>query len=310
MNSYLIKRDPGLSARGVLPKRNEKNKSLFETSISTNKRNPGSKKLVVGDNIYIAEKKYGIYALGVVSYISDIIEIKSIEEGISLFKSNKRLDANYWMIKITDFDIALKKGKKSTLRFQEYQIHQKLLNRTIPLIGPLEKAKYWQGIISLDEEKTNYIKNPLYEKEHELKSEIPSNLKMDIYSLFNQKLRIGHWIDIDHFVPKSAGGPGNIIENLVPIGLGLNRYKSNSIPKGLFVVANKEYPRLKKFCLKSFLSTKKNFLRRTSFPDALDKAQKMNQYIKKHFTIDECKMFYKKVMALHHPEYVKIIESF
>ena len=29
-------------------------------------------------------------------------------------------------------------------------------------------------------------------------------------------------------------------------------------------------------------STNKNFLRRTSFPEALDKAQKMNQYIKKN----------------------------
>ena len=43
-----------------------------------------------------------------------------------------------------------------------------------------------------------------------------------------------HIIDIDHFVPKSLGGPGNIEENLVPVGLSLNRYKSNQVPSGLF----------------------------------------------------------------------------
>ena len=308
MNSYLIKRDPGLSDKGVIPKRKENNKSLFETAIKKN--SPVSSKLLLGDIIYIAETKYGIYAKGMVSTIFDIVEIKSMDEAIKFYKKYKTIDANYWMTKIIDFDKAIGQNSNAILKFQEYQINQKLLSRTIPLIGPLDKAKFWQGMVLLDEEKTNYIENPLYEEEHELKAEIPSSLKMDIYSLFNQKLRITHWIDIDHFVPKSAGGPGNIIENLVPIGLGLNRYKSNSIPRGLFEVANKDYPNLKKFCLNSFLSSKNNFLRRTSFPDALDKAQKMNQYIRKNFTINECKIFYKKVMAMHFPEYVKIIESF
>ena len=308
MNFYLIKRDPGLSDKGVIPKRKENNKSLFETAIK--KKSPVSSKLLLGDNIYIAEKRYGIYAKGKVSKILDIVEIKSIDEAIKFYKKYKKIDANYWMTKIIDFDKAIDQNNNTILKFQEYQINQKLLSRTVPLIGPLDKAKFWQGMVSLDQEKIDYIENPLYEDEDELKSEIPSSLRMDIYSLFNQKLRIQHWIDIDHFVPKSAGGPGNIIENLVPMGLGLNRYKSNSIPKGLFEVANKDYPHLKKFCLKSFLSSNKDFLRRTSFPDALDKAQKMNQYIKKNFTINECKVFYKKVMAIHYPEYVKIIESF
>ena len=308
MNYYLIKRDPGLSDKGVLLKRNENNKSFFETAIKN--KSPLSSKLLLGDNIYIAEKRYGIYAKGKVSKVLDIVEIKSIDEAIKFYKKYKKIDANYWMTKIIDFDKAIDKNNNTILKFQEFQVNQKLLSRTIPLIGALDKAKFWQGMVSLDQEKIIYIENPLYEDEDELKPDIPSSLKMDIYSLFNQKLRIQHWIDIDHFVPKSAGGPGNIIENLVPMGLGLNRYKSNSIPKSLFEVANKDYPNLNIFCLKSFLSTSKNFLRRTSFPEALDKAQKMNQYIKKNFTIDECKVFYKKVMAIHHPEYVKIIESF
>jgi hypothetical protein len=44
-------------------------------------------------------------------------------------------------------------------------------------------------------------------------------------------------IDIDHHVPKSVGGPGNIIENLIPMGPSYNRAKSDSIPSYLFKYA-------------------------------------------------------------------------
>ena len=37
--------------------------------------------------------------------------------------------------------------------------------------------------------------------------------------------------------PKHFGGPGNIIENLVPVGFSLNRYKSDSIPRSFLQVA-------------------------------------------------------------------------
>lgn len=46
-----------------------------------------------------------------------------------------------------------------------------------------------------------------------------------------------HFFDVDHVVPASLGGPGNIEENLVPLGSGINRSKGNQVPSGLFYVA-------------------------------------------------------------------------
>jgi CRISPR/Cas system Type II protein with McrA/HNH and RuvC-like nuclease domain len=46
-----------------------------------------------------------------------------------------------------------------------------------------------------------------------------------------------HIIDIDHFVPRSIGGPGNIIENLIPISASINRKKSNHVPSKLLDLA-------------------------------------------------------------------------
>ena len=131
---------------------------------------------------------------------------------------------------------------------------------------------------------------------------------MDLYSLFNKNLQVSHWIDIDHFVPKSAGGPGNIIENLVPVGLSLNRYKGNSIPTGLFKVAS-EMNDLKKYCKKYFFKKEQGFLKQTKYPEAFKNACKINEKVKS-FHIDDAKEFYKKVMSNHHPEYVRIINSF
>ena len=45
-----------------------------------------------------------------------------------------------------------------------------------------------------------------------LESKIPNSLRLDLYSLFNKKCKLSTWIDIDHFVPQSIGGPGNIPE--------------------------------------------------------------------------------------------------
>ena len=131
---------------------------------------------------------------------------------------------------------------------------------------------------------------------------------MELYNLFNAKMQVSHWIDIDHFVPKSSGGPGNIIENLVPVGFSLNRYKSNSIPTGLFKVAS-EMPSLKKFCKEEFVEGHPGFLRKKRYPTAYDNAKRINDIVAE-LPIDEAKEFYRNVMQKHHPGYVKILESF
>src|SRR5690606_41600596 len=47
-------------------------------------------------------------------------------------------------------------------------------------------------------------------------------------------------IDINHHVPRDVGGPGNIMENLIPMGANYNRAKGNSVPSFLFQYAQEK----------------------------------------------------------------------
>ena len=64
------------------------------------------------------------------------------------------------------------------------------------------------------------------------------------------------------------------------------------------------------FCKNEYLTSKEEFLRRPKYANAFDSACKINDKIKKSFTIEEAKTFYKSVMNKHYPEYIKILDLF
>ena len=57
-NTYLIKRSPDLTDKGILIKKNIQKKGYSESGVNR----PPSLKLNVGDIIYVSETNYGIYA--------------------------------------------------------------------------------------------------------------------------------------------------------------------------------------------------------------------------------------------------------
>ncbi len=255
--------------------------------------------------VYIYETNYGIYAKGSINELGDIVKIDNLDDAVKFYNKNK-LDSNYWMEQLVKFSNKKTQNEKMSMNYQEYSINQTLLPKTVPLIGELENLKHRQGGMTiLDNETVKHIENPSFQHLNKLELEIPMNLRLDIYSLFNTNLKISHIIDIDHFVPKSLLGPGNIFENLVPIGLSLNRYKSNSIPSGFFQVAN-SYESLKSF-VKVKYKDKLGFIRGDK--NAMAQAMKINEEILE-WPINEAKEFYKKVLEKHHPEYVEIIDEF
>ena len=312
MKTFLIKRNPDFTTHGVLVKRNIVNKEFTESRINGF---PYSNKLNIGDKILVSETSYGIYAYGSVTKVDEIIEFNSVNEILNYTEKNKIKDVKYWYNLILRFKQKKENDNNAVLRFQKYFIEQKLLNRTIPFFEEIKSLKKIQNSIyevkdleilkSID----SFIKKPRSKKLEKFDSKIPNSLRMDLYSLFNQKYNISTWIDIDHFIPKSIGGPGNIAENLVPVGFSLNRYKSNAIPKGLFYHANKN-KELKKYVKKEYLKEKTpNYISKGDFKSSNEDARKIIDLVKK-MSYDDSILFFKNVLGYHHPKYIKVIEEF
>jgi hypothetical protein len=303
MNKFLLKRSPDFTNNGVIIKRNDNNKYFYESRINST---PLSNKLKKGDVIYIAESDYGIYAKGIFTCKSDIIIFGSLDDIVEYYIDHKFKDQNYWFSLLQKLKIAKLKRKDSKLYFQHFKVNLKLLEKVIPLNGELEKLKIIQTSIAiLDNDLVHFIENPTQNIVKELVCKIPNSLRFDLYSLFSTHCNLSFWVDIDHFVPQSIGGPGNIVENLIPVGLNLNRYKSDSIPIGLFIEAYK-HEETKKYVSSEILNIRELFLKTKN---AKDNASKIVKTINQSFNIEKCKAFYKAVLEYHHPEYVKIISG-
>jgi hypothetical protein len=312
--TYLIKRSNSFRD---LKKNNSKRKGYFEITIRKTKYFPPSKKLKKDDIIYVAETSGGIYAKGIVIESCKVEEFATVEEVLSF--SKRFNDDSYWINKIREFSSKLSNNPNYKLRFHEYFVDQKLLKRTIPYNGLLDKydASVNTGLsgifFELTKEEIDYIKKPDFDLKQVriLKPEIPGDLRLKIYSYFNQNFSIGHLIDVDHFVPKSVGGPGNIIENLVPVGFSLNRYKSDSIPRSFFEVAlnhsfKNHFLTFEKEIIKILINEQK-FIRKKDFPKSIELASSMNEKIGKWENMDEIKNFYYEVNKKFNPEYAALI---
>jgi hypothetical protein len=309
-NTFLIKRNPAFSNNGFITKKPDGKKGYSEILIAEGNKEPYPKELKIGDHIYVAENESGIYARGEVIEVCQLRIFENVNQIIDFAQNSK--DEKFWMTKLIKFSEISQSKNGVKLYFKEYFINQTLLKRTIPLTGTLSrlsKKGLAASIIKLNEDEINHVESPVFINTSKLNEKIPSSLRLDLYSFFNKNYRVSHWIDIDHFVPQSAGGPGNIIENLVPIGFSLNRYKSDSIPRGFFIIAN-SYPEFQDKIENKWMFTSSEFLKIKEFPRSKDVCIQINRIIQEEWQIEEAKKFYKDVLLYHDSNYVEIIEQF
>ena len=305
VKNYLIKRNPSFSNSGYILRKNDKRKIYAEIWIG---KEP-FKNLKIDDMIYVSQKNIGIYASGkIINITRPKVPFENISQALDF--CNGTTDNLWWLDKLIKYNSKLKSNPNLKLYYLEYEIDQKLLTKTIPLDGMLLRLnKSQSSITEINSHELQFICNPIRVKSNNLNANIPMSLKMDLYSFFNKNYSISHWKDIDHFVPKSAGGPGNIIENLVPIGFNINRYKSDSIPKSFFEYAN-NFREFRKLIKNEWLIEKEEFIRKKHNKDAKISCEKINFIIANSWDFEKAKSFYREVLRLFNPSYVKLIEDF
>jgi hypothetical protein len=223
MAKHLVKKSTAYVDEGlIIAKRGIS--SYCETRVNGS---PSGSRLSLGDTLYIAEAGYAIVSVGEVAEPPLISQVRSLEELFKYISSSNIKQEKYW------FSIAMEKIYKRKdfkfLNILEYKIYSEPLSVPVPLCGMFNKQSSWYYLPD------NFIL-PIDPPSLQLSSNIPQSLRLKLY--YSMSLNVDkNYIDIDHFVPKSIGGPGNIEENLHLVSSSINRRKSDSLPVGLYVAA-------------------------------------------------------------------------
>lgn len=303
---YLIKRSPKLTDKGFIAKKNNLKKEYSESRIDGN---PPSVNLKNGDIIYVAETNYGIYAkCQFFKKWDEPVVFNTIENIFSYFAQKN--DIVYCFELMKKLKGAKDKNSKKRLFYHEYVVDQVILDNVIPLEGELEILKNRTGFTEIKNKKLiHHIENPRPTLNFKIDKSIPNSLRLKLYSFFSKRHNISTIIDIDHFVPKIVGGPGNIIENLIPMGFSLNRYKGHSIPKGLFKVSL-DYPELKNHVDVEHMSDDDEMFLRSK--RAQEDARLIVSIVNSWSGGDgllRIKNFYGAILKYHNPEYFDLIKD-
>ena len=292
MNKYhVIKRDSGLNVTSN--KRRKKGLDWFtQTKIGSR---PSGSKCEIGDIAYIYIIDYGVVAKGEIRDIK-ISSFSFLEDVFSFIKKEAKYKnttgaKSFWGNEVIN-KLSSRTDGKLNYYVLEVQIDLELLDEAILLDPNISKGQNsWV-----------YLNDPIEEykiQSNELSSIIPPQLRQKIQIAFNS---VGNDFvyDIDHFVPKKWGGPGNIIENLIPLNLSTNRNKSDKIPSGLFYVTslNKKISnKIKSKYFKEKYHKKDSFLKEL---DAKDDAKRITNVVKEILSFDEIKTFYNDVRKFHY----------
>ena len=182
-----------------------------------------------GDLIYEYEIDYGVVSRGQI-LSKKIRKLQSWAEVFDFVNNDAEYKNASWWGRVILEKLSKRKGAFDFFVL-EVQVELEHLDEVI-IVNPDDAKLKTQG-------SWIYLQNPIeaYAYDSELISPvIPPSLRQKIQILFNS-VSDEFVYDIDHFVPRNWGGPGNIVENLVPLPMSVNRNKSDKIPAGLFAVA-------------------------------------------------------------------------
>lgn len=248
------------------------------------KSTPSGSNVKVGDLVYVAQNGYAIFGLGIVQDVQ-FVEKHGFKDFVDYALNESKIkDESFWNSKFKRYA----SGKDDEVFFiLEYKLIDVVqFDVTYPLEERFLKQSAWYYLEDSFELKFE-------KKTSELTKHIPTKMREEVYHIFKIKLQEEHIIDIDHVVPASLGGPGNIIENLIPISASINRRKSNRVPSKLFDLS-------KKFGLKIPPNLNISHDRFYSEKELKDLARKIIEKINQQ-SIEEIKKDYQEVRSFHFP---------
>jgi hypothetical protein len=247
------------------------------------KRPMFSEQVKKDDIIYVAESQYAIFGCGVVEE-KTLVSFDNLQEFFNhILSSAKTRHDRFWFNKMKDITEKYKGGKIWVLEF-------KLKNSDTFEMPYLLEKRFLQrnSWYKLEED---FEISQIQKINSQLHGFIPTNLRKSLFHKYKLQGK-EHLIDIDHHVPNSLNGPGNIEENLIPLSIFQNRSKSDAVPSKLFSYGkdvNIKIPEGTKIDPKLYYSSGKHKLI----------AKQIIEIINKDF--DLAKNIYKEIKLYHFP---------
>lgn len=203
-----------------------------------------------GDILWIMETGYGVFTRSKVTHAGKVIPITDLNELSEVRRSFGyafQMQTNYW--KRLEKDVLRAQSNEKPLYFAavEHEITDTSFE-PFPIETQSGNQTAWEYLNSETKRERFSLRGKVSVEERLADSgddgNIPTRVCLDVQEIWQGRTVIGEPIDqgveFDHHIPKSVGGPGGLRENVVPMPWGFNRVKSNRIPKGLVLVAQKE----------------------------------------------------------------------
>ena len=236
MNRFLIKRNTKYSNKGYFE---YDLTDSWKTEVTIKRFAIKKESFNESSEVYVAESGYAIYGKGYATEISfhDMNYLELIDFAYN--KSKIKEETIFWHDRLrkcykylTDKHINLGSEGKIFKVLQFKLINCSSFDNPVILDKRFLKQSTWYYLENdFSVENSNRIFT-------DLNGKIPGHLRSECFYRYSMNEKSKLLIDVDHFVPKSVGGPGNILENLIPLGHKINIVKSNSIPSFLFAYAD------------------------------------------------------------------------
>lgn len=296
MNYFLLKRNPEIGGR--LGKKLSSRGSHWYVNTRNGGAPAHSNILNRGDSIYLCEKGYGVWGKGEIRDLRFTVEpLKSLKDFLHYVDQSKLKAPAYWgQLFLSDVRKHLE-NKTFKMFICEFLLDQEMLDT--PIITHDFKGR--NSFQKLSGPMDNYETKTVLGWE----IAIPTALRFKVYMHYQIYLK-SFIFDLDHVVPASVGGPGNIQENLYPLTSSVNRTKSDSIPDGLFFVTQKKrdfFPSLSSSAVKILGSKSTEFVPGKFRKDAESRevARELLSILRERGISTEVKEFFAEVKDFQYP---------
>lgn len=205
--------------------------------------------LGLGDVLWIAQAGYGVVAKARIAGIAPEVTITSLEDIEALRRAHRHLAATYWDDLRDRLAKARETGKPVKFIAINYDQADNLpLNEQFRLVRERGMRSSWISFRDQAAKAKAFamqgtsVSSALQEDEAGDYGAIPDKIRWAVIQVWKtrcvgERQSADESCEFDHFVPRALGGPGILLENVIPLPKSLNRAKSHRVPASFPTIA-------------------------------------------------------------------------